>query len=136
MAKFIVHRIAPITGPLILCRTSPLETEPRPLRALHVTTTNTRFVVERKVDPTGLLVGGQMELRNNAGHELVIQAFRVGKGKLLEAGLKVDDVLAHYIIGSNLLGIGAVGGTSHDHIVSVCVPVDGIRSHEHVNKSY
>ena len=98
MAKFVIHRIAPVPWSLIFHQTSPLETEPCPFWAFRVTPANPRLIVEGKIDPTVFLVSGQMKLWNNTSNDLIIQPHHIIKREVLEVVSKVGTPLAHYII--------------------------------------
>ena len=72
VAKLVVHCVAPVPWSLILRRSPSLEAKPCPLWAFHVAPPNTRFVVQREVGPTILLVCSQVKLRNDASNDLII----------------------------------------------------------------
>ena len=127
VAKLVVHRVTPVPWSLILRRSSPLKAKPRPLRTFHVTTSNTGFIVQREVDPAVLLMCGQVEFWNKTGDNLIIQTLRILEGKFFKAFPKVNAPLTHDVVRGNLLGLGVVGSTSDDHIISVRIAVDEIQ---------
>jgi hypothetical protein len=64
-----------------------------------------------------------MELRNETGHDLVVQVLCVWEGEVLEAVSEVNTPLAHNVVGSDFLCLEVVGGASDNYIVGVRIPV-------------
>jgi hypothetical protein len=127
MAKFIIHGVTPVPWSLVFRRPTPLKTKPCPLWTLHITAPNTGLVVERIIDPTCVFMCSQVELRNNASNDLVIQTLRIFEGKLLETSSKVATPLTHDVVRGDFLGLRVVGSTSYDHVVGVGVPINVIQ---------
>ena len=125
MAKFVVHRITPVPWSLVLRCASPLKAEPRPLRALHVTTANTWLIVQGEAGATSFLVRSQVKLGDDARNDLVVEVFRILEGKGFEALPKVEAPLARDVVRNNLLRLRIVGSTLHDHVVCVGIPGAG-----------
>lgn len=123
VTKLIVHHIAPISGPLILCRPSSLKAKPCSFRTFHIASSNTRFVVKREIGLTVFLVGGQMKFRNNAGNDLVIQALCVFEWEASQAVSKIDAPLTYNIIRCNLFRLKVVRRAPNHYVVSIGIPV-------------
>jgi len=122
MSEFIIHRITPISWPLILRRTSSLKAEPRLFRALHITSADTGFVVEGAIDLTVLFMGYQVKLGDEIGDDQVVELFHVGEREIFEVVTEVDPKLTYDIVRYNLLCFRVVGGTHEDDVVSVRIP--------------
>jgi len=119
MTKLIIHRVAPIPRSLILRGPTPLEAKPRSFRSFHITTTDTRFIVEREINSTIFLVSGQVEFGDNTGNNLVIQGLRVLEWEVLEATSKIYTPLTHDIVRRNFLRFGVVRRAPDDHIIRI-----------------